>query len=129
MKTLRLVRGEDHWQVNYDETQRTVTVQGPAPDAARIHRWLTTNKRVVDATTGNLLTVVPVEGWDYMRQAVDTDLYGDLRWRRSSSRRAPDSRRTTRPWATRPTASAAGLSNGARALPGDETERGDDDEQ
>lgn len=78
VRTFSLVRGDDRWQVDYDELRRTVTVQGPSPDAARIHRWLTTSKRVVDRSTGGLLTVVPIESWDYMVQAVESDLYGDL---------------------------------------------------
>ena len=78
VKTLRLLRDQNEWLVKYDEDRHAVTVEGPAPDAAAIRKWLTTQRTVLDETTGNLLTVIPVESWAYLRQAVETDLYGEL---------------------------------------------------
>ena len=75
MKTIRLIRGTDEWLVKYDEERRTITVEGPSPVALELHRWLVTPRPIVD-DAGGLIVVSPTEKWSYVRQVVDTDLYG-----------------------------------------------------
>lgn len=75
MKTLRLIRGNDEWLVKYDGKRRTLTVEGPAPEAAEIHRWLVTPRPIVDVE-GSMLVTSPARKWEYLRQAVETDFYG-----------------------------------------------------
>lgn len=78
MKAFLLVRGSDQWQVCYDEARRTVTVAGPSSASGLIHRWLTSPHRVVDETSGDMMTLVPTANWACLRQVVETDLYHDL---------------------------------------------------
>ncbi len=78
MKTLRLQKGKERWLVRYDEKNRSVTVEGPAPLSGEIHDWLSTPKHVVDRESGEMILVKPVESWTYLTDAVDVDLYKSL---------------------------------------------------
>lgn len=81
MKSFLLVRDSDEWQVCYDEERQTVTVAGPGSASSLIHGWLTSPHSVVDDISGDMLTVIPTGSWAHMKQAVETDLYGDLQMR------------------------------------------------
>lgn len=78
MKTIRFAKGRDQWVVKYDEEKQTVSVEGSGPTGKEIHRWLTTPKRVIDKETGQLISVLPTQSWDYMKQIIEVDLYNDL---------------------------------------------------
>lgn len=81
VRTFLLERGRDRWQVCYDGERRTVTVAGPSSASSQIHRWLTSPHKVVNRISGDMVTLVPTSSWEYLRQAVETDLYHDLQMR------------------------------------------------
>ena len=78
MKTLRLVKDKDQWLLKYDEEKKTVSVEGPAPQGEEIHRWLTMSKMVIERKTGQLISVIPTQSWEYMKQVIEIDMYNDL---------------------------------------------------
>ena len=78
MKTLRLVKDKNRWLLKYDEKKQTVSVEGSGPRAEEIHKWLTTPKMVVDRETGQLTSVIPTQSWEYLKQAIEIDMYNDL---------------------------------------------------
>jgi lipocalin len=80
MRTIRLTRQKDEWVIQYDPEARTLTVGGPSPEASQLHRWLTTPRPIIDST-GSMIVVAPAQGWTHMKQAVETDLYGEFMMR------------------------------------------------
>ncbi|HJP30649.1 MAG: hypothetical protein QF689_03965 [Candidatus Latescibacteria bacterium] len=77
MRKIQLTRDQDEWVVEYDPKARTLTVGGPAPEASRLHLWLTTPRTIIDGN-GGMIVVAPSHRWTHMKQAVETDLYGDF---------------------------------------------------
>ena len=54
---------------------------GPSSASSQIHRWLSSQHKVVNRISGDMVTLVPTSSWEYLRQAVETDLYHDLQMR------------------------------------------------
>lgn len=64
---------------NVYEEEQTITLAGPGPlQAKQIHQWLTTPKHVIHQETGRLISVMPPQNWNYMKQVLENDLYNDL---------------------------------------------------
>ena len=80
MRTIRLTREKDEWVVQYEPKARTLTVEGPTPEASQLHHWLTTPRPIIDST-GAMIVVAPAHRWTHMKQAVETDLYGEFMMR------------------------------------------------
>ena len=78
VKHLRLAKEKEEWQLEYDEKAQTLTIGGPSPLGREIHEYLTSEKRVIDPKTGQLMAVDPLQSWDYLIQVIEIDLYKDL---------------------------------------------------
>ena len=77
MKALRLAKRKSEWLLKYDETNHTVTVEGPSPTAAEIHHWINSPKTVVDEG-GTMVRCLPTESWPLLVQAIDLYLYAEM---------------------------------------------------
>ncbi|MFP6646787.1 MAG: hypothetical protein VCF24_24985 [Candidatus Latescibacterota bacterium] len=45
-----------------------------------MHHWLTTPRPIIDST-GAMIVGAPAHRWTHMKQAVETDLYGEFMMR------------------------------------------------